>query len=180
MKITSLSKLIEELDQCIDGQFGEPLSRLELSKSTIEEIEAGCDWSETFYTRNLIHRNSNYETLFLCWQPNQISPIHNHSGQDCWVNILQGTCEEKLYVLDEKTNNIKLISSSISEKGTNAYINDDIALHSLQNIGKNKMITLHVYSNPIDSCFAYDINTGQKKLVQTRYNKTFIIPDNQF
>ncbi len=83
MKITSIAKLIEELDQCSNGEFVEPLSRLDFPQSTIAEIEAGCDWSNIFYTRNLIHRNSNYETLFLCWQPNQISPIHNHSGQNC-------------------------------------------------------------------------------------------------
>ena len=78
--------------------------------------------------------------------------------------------------MNEKTNDIKLISSNIAEKGMNAYINDEIALHSLQNVGKDRMITLHVYSNPIDSCFAYDINTNQKKLVNTRYNQNFIIP----
>ena len=180
MKITSLTGLIAELDQCINGQFGEPLSRLELSQSAIAEIEAGCEWSTTFYTRNLIHRNSSYEALFLCWQPGQISSIHNHSGQDCWVKILQGTCEEKLYIMNEKTNDIKLISSNIAKKGMNAYINDEIALHSLQNVGKDRMITLHVYSNPIDSCFAYDINTNQKKLVNTRYNQNFIIPNDKF
>ena len=58
MKITSLTGLIAELDQCINGEFGEPLSRLELSQGAIAEIEAGCEWSTTFYTRNLIHRNS--------------------------------------------------------------------------------------------------------------------------
>lgn len=178
MKITSLNKLIEELDKCSNGEFGEPLSRFELTQNSIAIIEAGCDWSDNFYTRNLIHRNSKYEILFLCWQPNQISPIHNHAGQNCWVNILQGNCEEKLYIQEEEK--LKLISTRTVGSGANAYIDDEIALHSLQNVGKNKMITLHVYSNPIDSCFSYDINTNQKKLVQTRYNKNFVIPNNTF
>lgn len=34
------------------------------------------------------------------------------------------------------------------------------------------MITLHIYSNPIESCFAYNLNTNEKKLVQTKYDKT--------
>ena len=172
MKITSLKQLIQELNNCQDGNFGNILTCLELSANQIAHIEQICHWKEGFYSRNLIHRTDKYEALFLCWQPQNISSIHNHAGQDCWVKILQVTCEEKLYLIDETNQHLKLLSSSITTKGTNTYINDNIGLHSIQNIGENKMITLHIYSNPIDSCFVYNNSTHEEKLVQTKYDKS--------
>lgn len=47
-----------------------------------------------------------------------------------------------------------------------------ILAYTLFKISENKMITLHIYSNPIESCFAYNLNTNEKKLVQTKYDKT--------
>src|SRR4051812_37433235 len=33
------------------------------------------------YTRNLVYRCSRFELLSLCWEPGQMSAIHNHAGQ---------------------------------------------------------------------------------------------------
>ena len=172
MKIISIPQLINALNNCQNNDFGNILTKLHLSNSQISRIENICLWKENYYSRNLIYRNNQYEALFLCWQPQNISSIHNHAGQDCWVKILQGTCEEKLYIINQQNQHLKLLSSSISQEGTYAYINDDIGLHSIQNIGENKMINLHIYSNPIEICFAYNLNNNEKKLVQTKYDKT--------
>lgn len=169
MKIKALNHLIEQLNNCSDGKYGEILAQTKLSEDEIKEIESHCHWGKEYYTRNLIEKNQNYELLFLCWEPGHISSIHNHAGQHCWVKVIQGLCEEKLYILID--NKLKLLSSSVAEKGCNAYIDDDIALHSLQNVGTNRMITLHLYSNPIDTCYSYNKETCEKKLVQTKYNK---------
>src|SRR6266436_1456897 len=42
------------------------------------------------YTRNLIYRNEIFELVALCWEPQTQSPIHNHSGQLCWLSIQRG------------------------------------------------------------------------------------------
>src|SRR5687768_734880 len=42
------------------------------------------------YTRNLIHRDDRFELLALCWDEGTFSPIHNHSGQDCWFLVQEG------------------------------------------------------------------------------------------
>lgn len=173
-KINSIEQLIVELDNCPSENlkgFEEILAKLNLPKDKISEIEKKCSWNEDFYTRNLIKRCNKYELIFLCWLPGQISPIHDHANQSCWVKILQGDCEEKLYQLSND-NKLKLIKTSKVSAGQQAYIHDDIALHSLQNIGDNKMIGIHLYLNPIDTCFVYDFN-GEKKLIQTRYNSAF-------
>jgi cysteine dioxygenase len=171
-KITSLNQLIKALDKSKIGDFGEVLKRVSFSDKKVEEIEELCIWNEKFYTRNLVNRTKNYELILLCWSENQSSPVHNHAGQHCWVQLLKGTCEEKLFLVNKK-GELQLINSGISEKSTNAYIDDDIALHSIHNVGKGRMITLHLYSKPIDSCFVYDKKNGAKKTVDACYHANF-------
>jgi len=172
-KITSIKQLIKNLDECENSDvkgFEKILFNLDLSEKQIAEIEKKCLWSSDFYTRNLIKRDDKYELMFLCWNPDQISPIHDHAGQSCWVKILKGDCEEKLYLLDEKNNKLKLIKTAKLGPSEQSYIHDDIALHSLQNVGKDKMIGVHLYLNPIDTCFVYEVNGEERKLIQTKYN----------
>lgn len=182
-EIDSIEKLLSELDNCPDNNlkgFEEILSRVNLSKDKISEIERICSWNTDFYTRNLIKKNDKYELIFLCWLPEQISPIHDHGSQNCWMKILQGECEEKLYKIDDENKKLKLIKISKTNSGQQSYINDNIALHSSQNIGNNKMIGVHLYLNPINTCYVYDLNNGDKKLIQTKYNSTFAAPSANF
>ena len=39
--------------------------------------------SKKIYTRNLIHREKDFEILLICWPPNTDSPIHGHEGEKC-------------------------------------------------------------------------------------------------
>lgn len=182
-KINSLKQLIIELDKCqstdING-FETILENFNLSEDKITQIEKICLWSKEFYTRNLIKRNDKYELIFLCWQPEQISPIHDHSNQSCWLKILQGDCREKLYSYDEKQEKLELIKTSRFRANEQSYIHDNIALHSVENAGFSKMLGLHLYLNPIDTCYVFDPKSGAKKIVQAKYNATFIPPSEDF
>lgn len=37
------------------------------------------------------------EFQVLCWKAGQASRIHNHSGSDCWMGVVQGPMIESLY-----------------------------------------------------------------------------------
>ena len=41
--------------------------------------KAYCYFTPHHYTRNLVDICKEYEAIILCWEANQISPIHNHS-----------------------------------------------------------------------------------------------------
>ena len=179
MKIKSFSQLISQLNKTSEDDLGKILSLFELDADRVDIIEAGCQWSSSFYTRNLIYRNNNYELLFLCWQPGQISPIHNHNNQHCWVNVVKGNCEEITYSLGQD-GNLRALEKKLFNSGDNAYMNDQIALHSLQNIGNDNMITVHLYSNPIDNCRVFDLHTKESKIVTTAYTGHFIMPNDKF
>ena len=60
-------------------------------------FEDFCSWSEDCYTRNCIFENEKFELILLCWEKDQITPIHDHGGEECWVKVINGTLKETLY-----------------------------------------------------------------------------------
>ena len=49
--------------------------------------------SKKFYTRNLIHREKDFEILLICWPPNTDSPIHGHEGEKWWARVEKGNLQ---------------------------------------------------------------------------------------
>jgi len=44
-------------------------------------------WDRQHYTRNLIDKTPLYELIAICWEVGQISSIHNHRDQNCWMAV---------------------------------------------------------------------------------------------
>src|SRR5438105_10265713 len=42
-------------------------------------------WNRQHYTRNLIDKTDLYELIAICWEPGQVSSVHNHRDQMCWM-----------------------------------------------------------------------------------------------
>jgi cysteine dioxygenase len=125
------------------------------------------DWREyalfddATYTRNLVVRNDTFDLIVLGWGKGQESPIHNHSGQRCWMSILEGAIEEIFFETPDEPRAGPLTPgrSRAYAPGEVAYITDDIALHLIRPIG-GRATSLHLYSLPYDECNVYDPETG--------------------
>ncbi len=50
-----------------------------------ESLDKYLFFSKGNYTRNLIHKCTLFECLAICWEVGQVSRIHNHRGQHCWM-----------------------------------------------------------------------------------------------
>ena len=50
-------------------------------------------FSPEAYARNLVCSNELYAIMVVCWGEAQVSPIHNHAGQQCWMAVLEGDVE---------------------------------------------------------------------------------------
>src|ERR1700747_1630007 len=42
-------------------------------------------YAKSHYTRNLIYKCELFEVLAICWESGQVSRIHNHRDQNCWM-----------------------------------------------------------------------------------------------
>jgi cysteine dioxygenase len=114
------------------------------------------------YTRNLIYRDDLFELIALCWDPRTASPIHNHSGQLCWLSIQEGALRlENFHSLDGPGpgDNIRVVPAGgidRAECGCLDLQQGDDGIHRVSNPFDERAVSLHVYSRPYDTCLAYD------------------------
>lgn len=135
-------------------------------------------WDDSFYTRNLIYRDPLFEVMTICWQPGQRTAVHTHNGQLCWMLTQRGS----LRVVDYKwlgcdhpenqnvvgidclagSDHIQLdaIREVDAITGGPVLTADKLqTIHQLFNDSheKERAVSIHVYSRPIESCVAFDM-----------------------
>lgn len=128
-------------------------------------------FSKKFYTRNLIFKNDLFELMALCWQPGQVSRIHNHSGQNCWMAIPFGKLQIQDFQLlesDLATNFCRIEPAKafvIDSRVPVAEVDAGIPVHQVSNLDKFQTcsVSLHIYSKPFERCLVY---TPRKNLVE--------------
>jgi cysteine dioxygenase len=125
------------------------------------------------YSRNLIWRCGDFELLILCWNEGQASPIHDHSGQQCWMAVLDGELEEVHFPdLGEAGHGSAPVPGRVKAfpQGGVAFIDDDIALHLVRPKAGQQGVTLHLYSSPIDTCRVFCPESGVATAICAGYH----------
>lgn len=132
-------------------------------------------FDDKFYTRNLIYRDDLFEVMTICWQPGQKTAVHTHNGQLCWMIAQRGN----LAVVDykwlgcdhpENQNVVDLDCLAGSEHTKLEFVREVDACTGGQVLTADKLqtihrlynhdepsVSIHVYSRPIDSCVAFDM-----------------------
>ena len=128
------------------------------------------------YTRNLIYRDDLFELIALCWDPHTESPIHNHSGQLCWLSIQHGALRlDNFTSLDGPGpgNGIRLVPNGGIERAGEGCLDlqqGDNGIHRVSNPYDERAVSLHVYSRPYDVCLAYDPAARTSREMRLQYH----------
>ena len=132
------------------------LKDLNLSEKDLEKYDHR---NETTYTRNLIHREKDFEILTICWPKQTDAPIHGHEGEKCWARVEDGKLQIGNYKEESKSPlRISLVNDLSCSAG---YLDGPADIHSVRNISDNFATSLHVYAKPYDACDIYDIGKGR-------------------
>ena len=142
----------------------------------VDTISPYFHWSEKFYTRNLIFKNERFELMALCWSEGQVSKIHNHADQMCWMTVPIGKLRGQNFraiELDENKGFCKL------EETDNFNLSDCLAakveleepIHQILNLPEfnEPAVSLHIYSKPFDKCLCYCRETDKISEVSLNY-----------
>lgn len=164
LPINDLQTLILELSK--SNKYDEIVERIQLQLSDFNEF---LFWEDTYYTRNCILRNKEYELIVLCWEPGQNTPIHCHNDQECWVYVVSGSLFEEKYKIDENETPNQ-ISSLLLNEAESHHINDAIGFHRLYNNSKERTVSLHLYAKPIDECSYFSEDSETFKVKKLSYN----------
>ena len=137
-------------------------------------------FSEATYTRNLIFKNELFELLTLCWERGQVSRIHNHRDQQCWMAVPIGTLQvQDFRVMDRdperKTCRLEASRNYPITPACPAEVDVNEPVHQVLNLAEfgGRAVSLHVYSKPFDSCEVYYPEKGSYADVPLYYTSEY-------
>lgn len=178
MKTVKIENLIEGLCEIPEEEFVCDVVYQYLAEHpvAVETIEKYFHWSEKFYTRNLIYKNDCFELMAICWSKGQVSKIHNHAEQRCWMTVPSGKLhgrnfrvlemdEERGFCRLEETDYFDL-SDCLASK-----VELEQPIHQILNLPENDepAVSLHIYSKPFDKCLTYCRETDTFAEVKLSY-----------
>jgi len=178
MQKTPVSRLIEGLRAIPDAEFVLDNVYQCLSENPVEvdSIEPFFHWSGNFYTRNLIFKDERFEMMAVCWEPGQVSRVHNHAGQNCWMTVPVGKLRGQNFAIaeiDETRGYCKLLETDTFDLSDclAAKVELEEPVHQILNLAEfdARAVSIHIYSKPFDTCLSYCRDTDTFKEVPLFY-----------
>ncbi len=142
----------------------------------VDSISRYFYWSPSFYTRNLIYKDDRFEMMAICWERGQVSRIHNHSDQKCWMTVPVGKLKGQNFAvedIDEAKGFCKLAETDTFELADclAAKVELEEPIHQILNLAEydQRAVSIHIYSKPFASCLSYCRDTHTFKEVPLFY-----------
>jgi predicted metal-dependent enzyme (double-stranded beta helix superfamily) len=142
----------------------------------VDSITQYFHWSPNFYTRNLIYKDDRFELMAICWDTGQVSRVHNHSEQKCWMTVPVGKLQGQNFAIeaiDESKGYCRLVETDTFEMSENmpAKVELEEPVHQILNLPEygQRAVSLHIYSRPYDRCLSFCRDTDTFKEVQLYY-----------
>lgn len=142
----------------------------------VDSIIKYFHWSPSFYTRNLVYKDDRFEMMAICWEKGQVSHVHNHSEQKCWMTVPVGRLRGQNFAvaeIDESRGYCKLTETDSFELSDclAAKVELEEPVHQILNLAEfdQRAVSLHVYSKPYDRCLSYCRDTDTFSEVQLSY-----------
>lgn len=122
-----------------------------------EEASPYLRFHADHYVRNLMYQGRAFQALVLCWRNGQRSPIHDHTGASCVVQVLKGTATETLF--DRAPNGMVYPLGSRTLEEGRICGSQDSDIHQMSNLQSQgaDLVTLHVYSPALMTMNMYNL-----------------------
>jgi len=153
------------------------LEKTQIAPDTLTQY---LTWDRQHYTRNLVDKTPLYELVAICWEVGQVSSVHNHRDQNCWMAVPIG----KLLV-----QNYRVICQSLKEGTCQLAPADTVEMNPTQPCAVNPLepvhrvfnprefnqraVSLHVYSRPFDTCVVYSPDQGTCGEIKLHYTTEY-------
>jgi cysteine dioxygenase len=153
-----------------------------LAEMPVEEASLApyLSWSRQHYTRNLIDKTEFYELIAICWEAGQVSSVHNHRDQNCWMAAPIGRLRVENFRVefqDIEAGKCSLAASNTVEMTAThpCAVDPKEPVHRVVNPREvnQRAVSLHVYSRPFDSCVVYSPDQGTCGSIALHYNTVF-------
>lgn len=177
MEVT-IDNLIMGLREIPDADFScdNVYRYLEKTPIEVDSITRFLYWSPNFYTRNLIYKDERFEMMAICWEKGQVSRVHNHCDQKCWMTVPIGKLRGQNFAvaeIDEAKGYCRLTETDRFDLSDclAAKVELEEPIHQILNLPEfdERAVSIHIYSKPFDRCLSYCRDTDTFKEVQLFY-----------
>ncbi len=142
----------------------------------VDSITKYFHWTPSFYTRNLVYKDDRFEMMVICWEKGQVSRVHNHSDQKCWMTVPVGRLLGQNFAvaeINESKGYCKLRETDTFELSDYlaATVELEEPIHQVLNLAEydQRAVSVHIYSKPYDRCLSYCRDTDTYKEVPLFY-----------
>jgi cysteine dioxygenase len=137
-------------------------------------------WDRQHYTRNLIDKTILYELVAICWEIGQVSSVHNHRDQNCWMAVPIGRLLVENYCvlsqkLDQGTCQLEAAETLEMNPEHPCAVDPLKPVHRVFNPREfnQRAVSLHVYSRPFDTCVVYSPEQGTCGEIKLHYTTEY-------
>ena len=178
MQKVSIQNVIDGLNTISDGDFtcDNVYGFLGDNPIDVDSITKYFHWNPEFYTRNLVYKDDRFEMMVICWEKGQVSRVHNHSEQKCWMTVPVGRLQGQNFAvadIDESRGYCKLVETDTFELSDclAAKVELEEPIHQVLNLPEydERAASVHIYSKPYDRCLSYCRDTDTFKEVELFY-----------
>jgi len=138
-----------------------------------EELERYVVWDDEHYTRHLVYRDDRFQVILLGWGVGQVTPVHDHAGQCCWMRIEAGRLQMSDYKWKEGAGPPSLLNEeTVGGPSNDLHLDRCASVHRIANPEQwgERAISLHVYSRPFSECGIYCLETGKKEVTPLQFD----------
>jgi cysteine dioxygenase len=137
-------------------------------------------FARSHYTRNLIYKCPLFELLAICWGVGQVSRIHNHRDQNCWMAVPIGRLRVQNFRVegrDSENRRCRLVPTDVYEMTPEqpGTVDPGEPVHQVLNLAEfnERAVSLHIYSRPFSSCEVYSLEKGTYMDVPLFYSSEY-------
>jgi cysteine dioxygenase len=145
-----------------------------------DTLERYLTWDRQHYTRNLIDKTQLYELMAICWDIGQVSSVHNHRDQNCWMAVPIGRLLVENYRvieqdLDKGSSRLEAADTVEMNPAHPCAVDPLEPVHRVLNPREfnQRAVSLHVYSRPYDSCVVYSPEQGTCGEIKLHYTTEY-------
>lgn len=127
------------------------------------------------YTRSCAYADERFEVLLLNWAAGAVSPLHDHGGQHCWMQVIEGQLIVDDYLRVDAGERPGF--ARLEAQGSRHMAVGDLDLRSgrfdLHRVSAPPgvpALSLHIYAAPLSEFSVYDEVTQTCQTVQSTYD----------
>src|SRR5262245_54521621 len=182
MQTVSIEEFVRGLCSIPEPRFGIGTVYDYLKEHPVEpeSLESYLFFSRNHYTRNLIFKSELFELLAICWEVGQVSMIHNHQDQNCWMSIPLGKLRVQNFRVTDQDCSTRYCRLEPSDwfdmhQALPAEVNPEEPVHQVLNlpIFNERAVSLHIYSRPFNRCLVYSLENNQYTEVPLHYSSEY-------